>query len=228
MAEGLAGAYTQSPGPSEAPDLIRRVARYAMVQDFDEGREVALAGIRDAENLLNTRVWAWTLTSGPVTFAAADNTYVLPTTFKAPRHFELLNSDSLPVARLRWYEPKEFESAFRDRTAQGSPVGYTCFNVRDDGTATLSQRPDTAFIATYPSGLIRYYRRVQTLTSTSATPLAIPREVESFVFWRAAGFTADHYMPQRSARAYANADQLWRELIADSHESSATDFDAST
>lgn len=218
MAEGIAATWAQSPGPTDAPELIRKVARFCLVQDSEEGRSVALDGIHDAENAINTKLWPWLLTSQTITLTGA-LTYNLSATFKAPRSAELLDSGSNVMGTLGYMDPKTFDLNFSYRQSGAAMSHYTAFNDRDDGILSVS-----GGVAYYPTLKLWFYRRLQTMTDAAVTPLTVPREVESFIYWKASSFMASIYDSAKYALATSEADKVWKMLIADSLRSQLSDW----
>jgi hypothetical protein len=188
-----------------------------MVQDAEEGREVALAGIREAEDRLNTKLWRWNITTQSITLTGA-TTYSLLATFKAPRSAQLLDSGSIVRGVINFLDPKTFDLSYTDRSG-GSLEAYTAYNDRDDGLITLNSTE-----IPYPTLKLVFYRRIQTMTDAAATPLAVPREVESFVYWAGAMYVAAIYDTAKVALAERTAEMRWDRLISDDLRSQLSDF----
>jgi hypothetical protein len=188
-----------------------------MVQDAEEGREVALAGIREAEDRLNTKLWRWNITTQSITLTGA-TTYTLLATFKAPRSAQLVDSGGTPRDLIRYLDPKTFDLQYPDRSGAALEA-YTAYNDRDDGLITLNSTS-----ASYPTLKLVFYRRIQTMTDAAATPLAIPREVESFVYWTGAMYVASIYDTAKIGFADRRADEMWAQLISDELRSQLSDF----
>lgn len=218
MAEGIAQSWAQAPGPTEAPELIRRVARYVLMQDSEEGRGVALDGIHEAENDINKRLWRFLLTSQTIALTGA-LTYTLQANFKAPRAAELLDSGGSVWGTVGYYDPKSFEAMFPWRAANSTLTGYTVFNDRDDGLLSVNGGQSS-----YPTLKLWYYRRLQTMTDAAATPLTLPREAESFIYWKAAAFTASVYDTTKYALAASEAERAWTMLSRDDFRAQLSDW----
>lgn len=209
--------WAPTPGAESLQAIQKAVAGYVLMPTDDEVLDTALQGIRRAVDRMNTRVWNWAATYQTITFVNGTQEYALDQSFKAPKNFALRNTNSIDVARLK-YLPwgvflKELQYDY-SATATGSPTYYSAANVNLFGVVRLNIAAGAAFAATYPTGRLWYYRRIQ-YPVMSGTSLDVPSEAVAFIQAEAEGYTADRYATGKSSPAYARAEELYSELKAD-------------
>jgi hypothetical protein len=220
---GISAAFSLTPATRSLSQLQKEVAFYCALPDDPEALELAKLGINDAVRRLNMRNWSWALDYDDLVLEAGTADYALSTAFRAPRNLELLDSDGNPNGKLEWYDPKTFWRFFPDAGISGEPTAYTVINAADLGTFTMNYLPSAAFVATYVTARIRFYRRMELLVLPTDT-ITAPSDVESFVTWHAKMVLASSVSPDRVALAERQAAQSWRMLLRDEMESQVSDW----
>ena len=225
MAEQTAGSFTQSPAVTQFSVLYGQVQSYVMSPSDTSAATLAKRWINDAIRKLNQRNWSWSLAAATITFTAGEGgrEYALQTNYKAPRSFELLDSSSRIVGNLAYRPPRTFDEEFPDR-ASTDPSAYTVFNVLDNGYLTLSGPPSSGWVTAYPTGRLRYYKRIALLSGDTDLIVA-PTEVEPFVLWRACADAAAFFVPSKVAYADQRANEEWRALVKADVKNELTDWD---
>lgn len=168
-------------------DLAHDVCRYASVDPTSntEVVGVAISGINEAIDRLNSKTWTWTqATSG---FALTETpSYPLPTDFKSPRNLVLLNTDGRPGHPVNFYDSAVFERTYAEQGTDsgGTPDGYTIYNPYPavSGEITFDQTPNASTIATYPSGRMLYYKYVPNAW-VATDEIDLPPGAMSYITW---------------------------------------------
>lgn len=210
----VSGSASPTPAAVSYSTLKTKVARYVLESNATTALSVAGDCIRDAVMELNTRRWKWAIVYQDVTLVAGTAAYDLAAPFKAPRKAELINSNSKAVGYLKYMDPFTFLREFPDRTNSGDPYQYTVDNAHEYGQVILSCSPSAAFVASYPTLRLWFYRRVQ-VQSGDSDVLDIPAEVESFVEWRAKETIASLYDQSKVGYANQRANLMWTKLVRD-------------
>lgn len=206
--------------------LQRDVASYVKLPADNEALGIAGSGINDAINsVVNVRNWSWQVTTSGFQLLAGDNTYPVPTDFRAQRNVSLLNTAGEIARRVAYEDPKLFDTKFSQGSASaisaGTPNNYTITDPYPSGVIRFDATPNQATIDTYPSGQIMYYSRVSELTSDTDA-LSVPPEVESMILWYAKSYLAAIFASDQVKFAESRWQPLYRQLKR--NESNTTDF----
>ena len=225
MPEQTAGTFTQSPAATAFSALYGRALNYVGAPTDTDATTIAKEGIVAGIKRINTRTWSWSLAAATVTFVSGESgrEYLVATNFKSPRSFELLDASSRIAGRLYWEDPKTFDRDFENRASANDPTHYTVFNPFDNGYLTINAAPTAAWVVSYPTGRLRYYKRVAFL-SADAEVLAAPTEVEEFLVWHARMVLAAHFDFDKLPFAERQAERFWRDLIRDDVTHSLRDW----
>lgn len=210
-----------TPGTRSFASLKKTAARYVRLPDDDEALEVAGEVVNDGIASLNLRTWRWGVTTQTVTFVAGTSEYTLAAAFSSPQRFLLNNASGQTLSRLLYKMPEIFDRDIPDRTSTGDPTFYTAFTT---STLTLDTIPSTSFVAQYPTGTLRYYRRFQKLTEGGAV-LDVQSEMELYVIRYAQAELAAIYAPTLHSIAVRERDRLWDLMVAKDGEQIATDWE---
>lgn len=215
--------WTPTPYADTFQTVQKLVAGYVLMPTDDEVLDCAASGIRRAIDRLNTRVWNWALTYSTITFAAGTQEYPLDQSFKQPRNFSMRNASGVDMERLQ-YLPWGMFLKECQWGQSGQPNYYSGSNVNAFGVVRLDLSPDTSFVATYPTGRLWYYRRIQ-YPGAAGTSLDVPSEVVGFIQASAEGFTADRYAVDKAPSAYQRAERFHHELVVDDAHGQQTDWE---
>jgi len=219
---GLALSFQATPATRPLSKLQKEVLFYVSAPDDPEALEVAQIGLNDGIVRLNMRNWVWSLDYDDIGLIADTADYPIASSFRAPRHLALLDSNSNPVSQLTWETPKSFEMRFPHAPIPGTPTHYTVFNSNELGTFSLNYKPSSSFVGFSPIARVRYYRRMERLTFPTDS-IAAPSDAESFVVWHARMLAAAVYAPDRMDRAERQADKAWRLMVQDDMKSQTSD-----
>ena len=216
--------WAPTPSTDTFQTIQKQVAGYCLLPTDPEVLETAAAGIRRAIDRLNTKTWNWTVTYDDIDFVVDQTDYALTSWFKSPRNFEIWNTDSKSVGRLAYKDWKTFLVEHQDLTAESEPCVYSCANVNALGSLSLNALPTASWVASYPSGRVWYYRKVQYPT-TGGSDLDVPSEVVGFIQASAEGFVADRHAVAKAAAAYQRAERFLHELVVDDRHGGQTDWE---
>jgi hypothetical protein len=184
MAVGVPASTAPTPANQTFAALKGAVAASVGFAGDPQVEGIAGSGINNAVRYLSTAgpggLWSWLLTTDSITLALDTANYDLNNDFKAPRTAELLDSSGNAKSRLVWDDPKSFGNIWLDRSVSGSPSVYTVFNFHDTSQLSLNVPVSQAFLDSYSTINLRYYKRLQTYNGDGATQ-TIPAEVELFL-----------------------------------------------
>lgn len=224
MATGLGTSTYNTPQARTFTELKRDVASYVLMPDQGEALDAAGVGINNAIRRLNSRAWKWSITYTDLTLATDTFDYTLPNDFKDVFAMELLDASGNPQDHVGYMQAKEFMQTFQSSTATaGEPQFATVINAKNSLVLTLNYSPTTAFVAAYPTLRVRYFKRLPLLSTGSDRP-DIYSEVENYVTWKAKEYIASVYDPAKVRYARAEADDVWRDLVADDNETGYRDW----
>jgi len=224
MGIGLPSSHAPTPGTRSLAALSLDVMRYVLSPDDPEAKTIAKDGINDAIREMNMRTWNWALTTQDITLVASDDTYSLANAFKTPRTANLLDSSGNRLAMLEYLDTQTFQKYLTTKsTSTGNPYAYTVRNAHEDGILTLSIKPDSGFVTTYPTLRLHYFKRIGTLTNDS-DELDAPSEVENFVLWHAKSYIASVFDPKKVGYAERKAAVAWQMLVSDDNETQFADW----
>src|SRR5882672_732596 len=126
------------PACDSGTHLVTNVA--ACVGGVDESllRAQALDCVNRVRNEINMHDWRFLKRSVASTaFVAGTSTYTLPTTFKSPSFFRVLDTNGKPYIDLEYKDDAWFAHAEPLQTMTGTPVTYTLRNTFNDGLVTF-------------------------------------------------------------------------------------------
>jgi len=215
--------WTPTPYADTLGNVQKAVAGYVLMPTDDEVLETIFVGIRRGIDRLNSRTWNWALTYQTITFVAGTQEYTLDQSFKQPRNFSLRDTNSVDVDRLSYLPWGTFLKECQ-WDASGTPFYYSASNPNLFGVIRLDLSPDGSFVATYPTGRLWYYRRIQYPNATG-TAIDCPSEVIRFIQASAEGYAADRYAPEKAAPAYARAERAYADCVRDDCHGQQTDWE---
>ena len=168
------------PSSVTASEMIRYVLDYVQGSDEPHLRDVALRAINRSLDRINTVRWQKIVGYQDITFVASTQTYDLASDVKEPQTFMLLDSSDNLCRRLPFKEMGVMDWEHQVVSGTGYPQCYTL----DYGQhqLRLERSPSSAFVAAYPTGRLRYYRRLAHLTQDS-DQLGIPADFDWFIGW---------------------------------------------
>jgi len=165
------------PSCGAGNDLVTQVASVIGGSDEDNIRAQALDCINRARSEINMHDWRFlkrTVTS--TAFVAATQTYTLPTTFKSPAFFHLLDTNGKPYRDLQYIDDASFTHAVPQQNISSIPAAYSLRNTFNDGLISFYPVPDASVVSNYTwSG--EYFTRVANITDDTAALSSIPEEI---------------------------------------------------
>lgn len=165
------------PGCESGAHLVDSVAAAFGGVDEDNVRVQALDCINRARNEINMHDWRFLKrTVSSTAFTAATATYTLPSAFKSPGFFRVLDSNSKPQADLHYMDDISFVHWMPQQTTTGMPYIYSLRNTFNDGLITFYPVPD-ATLASSNTWAGEYFTRVATITDDSTALSDIPEEI---------------------------------------------------
>jgi hypothetical protein len=145
--------------------------------DEDNVRVQALHCVNRARNEVNMHDWRFLKRSVASTaFTNATATYSLPTTFKSPSWFQILDSNSKPFRDLVYTDDAALVHSSPQQTLSGPPSIYSLRNTFEDGLITFYPIPDTSTASGY-TWQGEYYTRIPNITDDSTDLSSIPEEI---------------------------------------------------
>lgn len=165
------------PGCESGLHLVDSVSACVGGVDEPNIRVQALDGINRARSEINMHDWRFLKRSVTSTaFVASTQTYTLPTTFKSPSFFRLIDTSSKPYRDLIYIDDAAMTHSVPQQNLSGAPSAYSLRNTFNDGLISFYPVPDATVVTTYTwSG--EYYTRVAAINDDT-TPLSdIPEEI---------------------------------------------------
>lgn len=165
------------PGCESGAHLVDNVASAFGGIDENNLRAQALDCVNRARNEINMHDWRFlkrSVTSSA--FTAATATYTLPTTFKSPAFFRVLDNNGKAFRDLEYKDDAALTHWLPQQTQTGVPSLYSLRNTFNDGFVTFYPVPDASTVTGYTySG--EYYTRVGTIADDSTALSSIPEEI---------------------------------------------------
>lgn len=220
MAVVVSGSFSPSPSARACSDLKYDIARYVGAPNAARALAEAETCIGTAVARLNTHLWPWMLVYQDITFVAGTIDYDLASSFLAPRHAFLLDSNGNITGHLGFQDMKSHAIENDNTVLSGSPNLYSAYNAHEYGTISLDVAPNSSFVTNTPTLRLWYYQRVQPC-SGSVSALDVPHEVAEWVSWYAKALMASHHDPQKFSLADQTQRDLWRGLL---HSKVATEL----
>ena len=212
-------AFTPTPVAETVAMLQKQIAGYVLMPTNPEVLETALAGMRRGIDRLNTRNWNWALDYDDLDFAVDQYDYELTSWFKAPRSFEVWDTNGESVFKLGYKPWKTFLDQHQNLSLAVDPCVYSCSNPSAFGSVSLDAKPSAAWVSQYPQGRIWYYRRMQYPTGAALNQaLDVPSPATLFVQAYAEGYVAERHAIDKATLAYARATQQFKDLVKDDND----------
>jgi len=165
------------PGCESGTHLVDAVASSVGGVDEDNVRVQALDCINRARNEINMHDWRFLKrTVSSTAFVASTATYTLPTTFKSPSFFRILDSSGKPYRDLQYVDDATMAHWISQQTLGGPPVSYSLRNTFSDGLITFYPTPDAGTVTNH-TWAGEYYTRVANITDDSTALSDIPEEI---------------------------------------------------
>ncbi len=210
MANAVPSANVSDPNRVTLLDLRKDVV--SMIQGGEDPRLLDQAGkaINSAIHMLNSHDWHWNLKSQTIVSVSGDSgvDYTIQDSVKRPRMLIPLDSDGWECGKLGYLEPKEFMETYTSND-NGSPQAYTIFSRHNFGTLSLSHRPTTEWVSSFPSMRFWYWAYVRELDALTDT-LDTPSQFIPVVTWYAKAQMAIH---SGEARFADMARREWRDAL---------------
>jgi len=166
-----------SGGGGGGSTLVDQVAAVVGGVDEDSVRVQALEAVNRARNEINMHDWRFlkrTVTS--TAFVSGTATYTLPTIFKSPGFFRVLDSNSKPYRDLIYMDDADLSHAVPQQTLSGCPAAYSLRNTFADGLITFYPVPGTTEASSY-TWAGEYYTRIPYINDDSTALTGIPDEI---------------------------------------------------
>lgn len=219
----VASSTAATPGLRTCDQLAAESMSLVRAPDSPDVKAIAKQGLNNGVLALNMRTWNWSLTSEDITAVVSTADYTFDSAFKAPYSMELLDSSSLPQAKLIWEAPQEFDIIFPYRKTVGFPSHYTVLS-RDTSQLNLNAPASQGFLDLYPTMRLRHYQRVQKFSAGGSVLSVGPSEVELYLVAHAEWHLAKRFDPNRVEVAKRYVNELWSRLARDDEESLRTDW----
>lgn len=209
---------TPTPAAQTFANMYGRVNTWLRKPSHTDITTMSKAEVNGAIRQLNSRIWEWSLIAVDITFVTNTTAYDLAAAFKAARSLTLLDSGSNVCGRLEYMDPKSFNDRAIAGNVSGMPEVYTVQNFSQTQQVTIFPKPTSSFVAAYPTGRLRYYARINTLTADGdilgTSPASVPSEVEEWVVWKARAVCGDivGLDQSRIQNAERQAARLWMDL----------------
>lgn len=173
----IATSVSGQPSCESGAHLVDNVASVVGGVDEDNLRVQALDCINRARSEINMHDWRFlkrTVTS--TAFVAATATYSLPSAFKAPSFFRLLDINGKPYRDLQYMDDASLAHATPQQTLTGPPSAYSLRNSFNDGLITMYPVPDAGVVSNY-TWAGEYYTRIGAIADDGTALSSIPEEI---------------------------------------------------
>ena len=218
MAVGVGTSTAQTPLNTNFAGLKRFVANY--VQGADQPSILGVAGdaITAGIDILNTKLWNWSIKTQTITTVSSDADYSLNADFKKPRKLFRNDTSGNRTGWLNFKEPKAFMDQHPAAISDSVPGVYTVINPTANPVLLLNFPPAADWVTSYPTLTLYYYSRVQHFGGNSQTmsDIGAPPEVWTFLGWYGRWDLAATRSDSRSVeRAFSMWNRMLRDLKAD-------------
>lgn len=198
------GTFQNRTRDEAKAELVEYVGGVGRTNALDRAGLAWDSAVRD----YNRVAWRFNVTSTDITLVDETSEYALPDKVRTPVRCQLLDSNDLSRAIVRWFPYNEFLVARRNQVSGASvPLYYTMQNTHETGLVTFDPRPVAPF--TYPTVRLFYAKWID-LQPTAGSTLDVPPDVEEGIFQLAvAKLTAKNKRFGKEAQlAYKIANEL--------------------
>lgn len=165
------------PGCESGSHLVDAVAAAVGGVDESNVRVQALDCVNRARNEINMHDWRFLKRSiASTAFVAGTSTYSLPTVFKSPSYFRLLDTTSKPFRDLVYIDDAAMTHSVPQQNLSGTPTAYNLRNTFNDGLITFYPVPDSTAVSSF-TWTGEYYTRITEITDDSTALSSIPEEI---------------------------------------------------
>lgn len=165
------------PGCESGSHLVDSVAACVGGVDESNVRAQALDAVNRARSEVNMHDWRFLKRSVASTaLTASTSTYTLPTTFKSPGFFRLIDTNGKPYRDLEYMDDIALSHWASQQTMSGAPLIYSLRNTFNDGLITLFPIPDASVAASYTYAG-EYFTRVANINDDTQPLSDIPEEI---------------------------------------------------
>jgi hypothetical protein len=157
--------------------IVDEVARVVGGETENSIRNAGLACVNRCRRELNQHDFRFTKVSiASTAFVAAQQTYTLPSAFKKPAMFFLLDVNGKHYRDLQYFDDIYFTHWLPQQTLQQTPMIYTLRNDFADGLISFYPVPDST-AASNMTWAGEYFSRIATITDDTTPLAALPEEV---------------------------------------------------
>ena len=187
------------------------VLRYLKLKDDTEADTLAGLAIRSALLRLHAYPIKSMLSTADLTVTTGSHEVTLPSDYNMAFSLHRLDSNDRRDGRIIQRREEDFDAVNEDSEAvPGVPSTYT---VRGGGTTLEFDRtPTAAEYALHPKVRLRYFKRLDTLVTATAT-FSISPEIEEFIVWHARKELAPIYDAKMYPLAMQEASRALMDLI---------------
>jgi hypothetical protein len=199
------------PAPETWANLKLAILRYNKLKNDTTADANAEIALRSGLARLAAYPMKSALATAELTLTAGQNTVSVPSDFNLPFSVHALDANSKRAARYVYRGEEDFDFVYSNQEGvAGTPTFYT---LRGGNTVLEFDRsPEASYVTVHPKVRLRYYKRIDTL-NTSTSTLSIPPEWEEFLIWNGRREIAAIYDSAKFPLADQEANRTLRELI---------------
>lgn len=199
------------PAPETWANLKLAILRYNKLKNDPTADANAEAALRSGLSRLAAYPMKSALATVELTLSSGENTVSVPGDFNLPFSLHVIDTNSKRAGRWVFRGEEEFDQMYHNQQGiAGVPTFYTFRG--GETVLEFDRSPEAAYVVTNPFVRLRYYKRIDTL-DTSTASLAVPPEWEEFLIWNGRREIAAIYDSAKFPLADQEANRSLRELI---------------
>ncbi len=199
------------PAPQTWANLKLAILRYNKLKNDGTADENAELALRSGLSRLAAYPMKSALATVSLTLTSGENTVSVPGDFNLPFSLHVLDTDNKRSGRIVYQGEEDFDYWHSNEEGiAGVPTFYTYRG--GDSVLEFNRAPEADFVVTNPFVRLRYYKRLDTLTTDTST-LVIPPEWEEFLIWNGRREIAAIYDSAKFPLADQESNRSLRELI---------------